>query len=1485
MSLLLKFDDKIKAFVLSKEGEKWAKKIVLGFSVHENPFFSPVANDFCLLPWFDKNRIVELFAKKCLEIEYASTRAPELPKISERKLTFLTDIKPNKFFDSKKPYSIARSVWIGKRFEPMKPPIDLASVLQMKTTSFLELELTRFETKKSLFEPVFFTAFLYDGKDFVTEPWVFVPEPSQALFRAKGIETEACTKANFRLTVIPEKLSLVIILYHPYTYKLGSSVISAYYKGENALKQAEKSIQQVNESEVRSFSTLGFIIAPLEDLLSNVALPAPTICTENITSEYINRVIEEGFVPPKENKLGISMTMHVAAREMDDKTVLSQGTLIGSTQIPVKEPVLNFRHQMLFTVNKASLKMPFWFTEAVYFVISFRNGLNGNLIPLIKDRLSSNKYSSINSISVAASKEAIFNDSFIIDLPLKLEPNATLVFDFYGVATRKEKILREKIGFAFLPLVENGFPISRGVFQLNINEENSGMQPVSRMIRKSSSCQVTMQKRSLVIPESPELAQIYEDFSNNVFDIEHFKKSKDGILMRSSLPLIDILVSKFLENPHDIMEIFIYLSTVGQRTCQKQFDKFLDVFTVHFAFMEESTINPLFHRTLLREWANVINKDIQDNLVANRRDFYLLNFFFVLIIKSIYLTKDRGFSEAFNEFIDGFTHSTSLLNRISHPQALYVLHMFSVFCVSLFDIGLYSTVFEAIETQVSALQDTKEDWIAAMFFLEASLHPKILASALLFSEQSQNLFNNSIYNCIKHPEIDSIKEIFKILNYNIGCMPEDIQAQVCDHLVKSLAYFPVLINNKNQKVTDHLMTTFCFIIGNSSKECFLEFLHKHDDKKGFFAAISALLNYFTFEGKAVDNENRFSLRPFSSERKEETRNVSTGNEEQAFSCQASILHVLENLIDQPQYVDDVIHFFYHLLSENLELSLINPALNLFTRFLECNTKAVFQCTTIAFTKFVIKVFELSTFAKDSSTHFFQSLYRVDKELYGTNNRANCFVQRALSKLAEEVVVTLYLPETPVHELIVKYANVLKESHNIPNTVEKKAESLYNKYMVFENSPDAQIEILDQLVMFNKENEYTLEEVQTRFIQEAIIIEYLSFIGKLRADSFGHVHGAEVFLPFCPAAKDIFMKQEIIDDIPIVPSFCDSSLFRLSSLANHVMKTISICKDYKLHEYAIAMADVIVPFLEQSNDFSLLSISCSQISEAAKLLAAIPPKDDRLLGMYYRVAFYGDIFGSDNEKTFIYRERNLTNIYTFSQRLKQEYEDNNPGKFVEIIKESGTVDPSTLKKGTEYIQITSVDPFLRKKERISRKTQFETKTCIYSFSFDTPFVKGSSKAQGSVEEQWLRRNVFTVSSSMPWILKRHEVKKGDTSVIEYEPCVVSYRMMKSRIEQMKEATALKSYNVLQGLLNGSLLASVNGGPVQIAEAFLKTTGTDVDNSKPRRKLREMFKEFLVVNAAALKVHADYAASRPIYMNLQHELENQLSIITEQLKQFI
>lgn len=107
-----------------------------------------------------------------------------------------------------------------------------------------------------------------------------------------------------------------------------------------------------------------------------------------------------------------------------------------------------------------------------------------------------------------------------------------------------------------------------------------------------------------------------------------------------------------------------------------------------------------------------------------------------------------------------------------------------------------------------------------------------------------------------------------------------------------------------------------------------------------------------------------------------------------------------------------------------------------------------------------------------------------------------------------------------------------------------------------------------------------------------------------------------------------------------------------------------------------------------------------------------------------------------------------------------------------------------------------------------------------FMYETPYTL-SGNAHGSVAEQYKRRTILTTDGTFPSCKARLLVKSKRE--IELTPLEVSITAISDRCNQLKNASESIPLNAkqLQLILQGTVRLQVNSGPMEIANAFLKS----------------------------------------------------------------
>ncbi|XP_030635381.1 dedicator of cytokinesis protein 11 [Chanos chanos] len=307
----------------------------------------------------------------------------------------------------------------------------------------------------------------------------------------------------------------------------------------------------------------------------------------------------------------------------------------------------------------------------------------------------------------------------------------------------------------------------------------------------------------------------------------------------------------------------------------------------------------------------------------------------------------------------------------------------------------------------------------------------------------------------------------------------------------------------------------------------------------------------------------------------------------------------------------------------------------------------------------------------------------------------------------------------------------------------------------------------------------------------------------------------------------------------------------------LVEHLEVCVEglWKAERYELIthIAKLIVPVYEKRHEFEKLRRLYDTLQRAYSKVLEVMQSGRRLLGTYFRVAFYGQgFFEEEDGKEYIYKEPKLTGLSEISQRLLSLYGDKFGPENVRIIQDSNKVNQKELDPKFAYVQVTFVKPYFDEKELSDRKTDFEKSHNINRFVFETPYTL-SGKKHGGVEEQCKRRTVLTTSNTFPYVKKRIEVV-GEKQ-LDLKPIDVAIDEMRERSAELQKLCSCQEVDMiqLQLKLQGCVSVQVNAGPMAYARAFLDDSKSGQSNNKKVKELKEIFRRFVQACSVALDIN--------------------------------
>ncbi|KAG8197439.1 hypothetical protein JTE90_014923 [Oedothorax gibbosus] len=327
---------------------------------------------------------------------------------------------------------------------------------------------------------------------------------------------------------------------------------------------------------------------------------------------------------------------------------------------------------------------------------------------------------------------------------------------------------------------------------------------------------------------------------------------------------------------------------------------------------------------------------------------------------------------------------------------------------------------------------------------------------------------------------------------------------------------------------------------------------------------------------------------------------------------------------------------------------------------------------------------------------------------------------------------------------------------------------------------------------------------------------------------------------------------------------DSGMHDIQYSQETLLKNLEICvkmlEQAERYEIMSEVYKLIIPIYEEQRNYEALLFCYKTLHNAYSKIVEVNRTGRRLLGKYYRVAFFGaSYFVEDSGKEYIYKEPKVTSLSEISERLYHLFCDKFGKDAVRMIMDSNKVNPKDLESKYAYIQVTHVLPYFDEDELRSRQTEFERNNNLRRFMFETPFTVDSNKIRGLPEEQCKRRTILTTLYSFPYVKKRIPVFSKEVQVLS--PIEVAIDEMLARVNELEEVVRLQPTDLkkLQLKLQGSISVQVNAGPLAYANAFLEGKKPEKYPTDKIMSLKEVYRRFIKICREALELNGRMISS--------------------------
>lgn len=389
---------------------------------------------------------------------------------------------------------------------------------------------------------------------------------------------------------------------------------------------------------------------------------------------------------------------------------------------------------------------------------------------------------------------------------------------------------------------------------------------------------------------------------------------------------------------------------------------------------------------------------------------------------------------------------------------------------------------------------------------------------------------------------------------------------------------------------------------------------------------------------------------------------------------------------------------------------------------------------------------------------------------------------------------------------------------------------------YQTSPDLRLTWLQNMAEKHVKVKCYTEAAMCLVHAAALVAEYLSLLEDCSYLPVGSV-------TFQNISSNVIEESAVSDDIltPDEDGVCSGRYFSETGLVGLLEQAAELFSQTGFYETVNEVYKIVIPVLEAHRDFRKLSSTHEKLKKAYDRI--ITKGQKRMFGTYFRVGFYGAKFGDIDEQEFIYKEPAITKLPEISHRLEGFYGNCFGEHMVEMIKDSAPVDRSKLDPNKAYIQITFVEPYFEEYEIKYRMTYFEKNYNLRRFMYTTPFTL-DGRPRGELSEQYKRKTILTTMHAFPYIKTRINVIQKEEFILT--PIEVCIEDMQKKTLELAVATNQEppDAKMLQMVLQGSVGATVNQGPLEVAQVFLAEIPADPKLYRHHNKLRLCFKEFIM-----------------------------------------
>lgn len=433
----------------------------------------------------------------------------------------------------------------------------------------------------------------------------------------------------------------------------------------------------------------------------------------------------------------------------------------------------------------------------------------------------------------------------------------------------------------------------------------------------------------------------------------------------------------------------------------------------------------------------------------------------------------------------------------------------------------------------------------------------------------------------------------------------------------------------------------------------------------------------------------------------------------------------------------------------------------------------------------------------------------------------------------------------------------------------KVEYSYNIANAYRDCPELRVQWLVEMAKLFEKGERWEEAAMCRLQAASLVGQYLS-MHPMTPSTLYHAIGV-TNSSFLRLAPELLTTEPPIGPTPPI----SASWFTEESLLTTLLDACQNFAKAEQFESAIDAFTLYVQVCMDTKKYPYVAQYGSLMQDWATKADKAIRSQSRIPSNFYRVGFYGNEFGADNGKEYIYKAPPAQRLADFSEKLVARYSSS----FAVEVLNNKPIAEQTLQPGRHYVQIVNLEPYFE--ADVNKEITWLDRTRnVKRFYFETSYSPDGARPSEDVAKMYKRRELVTARLAFPNFFLRSPVEKKETMILQPYDCALDLMVaLTTKLKAALNCVPIVAKN-LQIILQGAVLAQVNAGPAAIIANFL--SNPDEHPTEAVEKLRESMRAFiracnfgLILNKKLIEDQPDTAALQEAMMNAFANLQAEAS----------